>query len=106
VENIYIEKRHDAYWIGGTRISLDSVVMAFQQGLSPETIAAECFPALSLEQVYGAIAYYLANRPKIDVYLTKSNVEFKKLWNATHAGDAGFSARLIESRRRKQLVDS
>jgi uncharacterized protein (DUF433 family) len=106
VENKYIEMRHDVYWINGTRVSLDSVVLAFQKGLSPETIAAECFPTLSLEQVYGAIAYYLANRPEIDAYLTRSDAEFTALWDATHAGDAEFSARLIAAQRRKQLVDS
>jgi hypothetical protein len=34
----YIEYRNDAYWVAGTRISLDSIAYAFQQGLSPESI--------------------------------------------------------------------
>lgn len=34
----YIEYRNDAYWIEKTRISLDSVVYVFQQGLSPKSI--------------------------------------------------------------------
>lgn len=34
----YVEHRNDAYWIEGTRISLDSVVYAFRDGLSPESI--------------------------------------------------------------------
>ena len=59
MEREYIETRDGAYWIAGTRLSLDSVVFAFLDGLSPETIAAECFPVLTLEQVFGAITYYL-----------------------------------------------
>lgn len=53
----YIEYRNDAYWVKGTRISLDSIAYAFQQGLSPESIV-QSFPLLTLEQVYGAIAFY------------------------------------------------
>ena len=49
----YIEYKNNAYWIEGTRISLDSIVYAFQRGLSPETIV-QSFLLLTLEQVYGA----------------------------------------------------
>jgi Protein of unknown function (DUF433) len=51
----YVEYRNDAYWVEGTRISLDSVVYAFRKGLSPESIV-QSFPLLTLEQVYGAMA--------------------------------------------------
>ena len=49
IENQYVEKRDECYWISGTRVSLDSVVFAFLDGLAPETIVAECFPVLTLE---------------------------------------------------------
>jgi uncharacterized protein (DUF433 family) len=71
----YIEYRNDAYWIEGTRVSLDSIVYAFRQGLSPESIV-QSFPLLTLEQVYGAIAFYLANRAEIDAYLTTEEAAF------------------------------
>ncbi len=64
----YVEYRNDAYWVEGTRISLDSIIYVFRQGLSPESIV-QSFPLLTLEQVYGAIAFYLANRVEIDAYL-------------------------------------
>jgi hypothetical protein len=60
-------------------VSLDSVVLAFLDGLSPETIATECFPVLTLEQVYGAITYYLAHRADIDHYLQQADAEFDAL---------------------------
>ena len=71
----YVEQRNGGYYVLGTRVSLDSVVYAFLRGESPEDIA-ESFPALGLEQVYGAIAFYLANQRTIDAYLEdrKSNV--------------------------------
>lgn len=74
----YIEQRDQVYWLAGTRISLDSVVYAFLNGDSPENIA-QSFPLLSLEQVYGAIAFYLANRQLVDAYLKEGEAEFAKL---------------------------
>lgn len=56
--------------IGQSPISLDSVVCSFQQGHSPETIRQQ-YPALSLEEVYGAIAYYLAHRDEVHRYLER-----------------------------------
>ena len=74
----YIEQRDQGYWIEGTRISLDSVVYAFLNGKSPESISQD-FPLLSLEQVYGAITFYLACRELIDAYLKEGVEEFEKL---------------------------
>lgn len=74
----YIEQRDEEYWLEGTRISLDSVVYSFLNGESPESIAQN-FPLLSLEQVYGAIAFYLANRELVDAYLKKGEAEFQQL---------------------------
>ncbi|CCI27786.1 conserved hypothetical protein [Microcystis aeruginosa PCC 9809] len=74
----YIEQREEEYWLEGTRISLDSVVYSFLNGESPESIAQN-FPLLSLEQVYGAIAFYLANRELVDAYLKKGEAEFQQL---------------------------
>jgi uncharacterized protein (DUF433 family) len=74
----YIEQRDTGYWITGTRISLDSVVLSYLNGESPENMAQN-FPLLSLEQIYGAIAFYLSNRDIVDVYLEKSEDEFQQL---------------------------
>jgi Protein of unknown function (DUF433) len=74
----YIEQRDTGYWIAGTRVSLDSVVLSYLNGESPENIAQN-FPLLSLEQVYGAIAFYLSNRDIVDAYLEKSEGEFQQL---------------------------
>ena len=74
----YVEYRNDTYWVEDTRISLDSIVCAFQQGLSPESIVRS-FPLLTLEQIYGAIAFYLANRAEIDAYLTAEGEAFETM---------------------------
>jgi uncharacterized protein (DUF433 family) len=54
----YVEQHEGAHRVAGSRVSLDSLVYAFWDGKSPETIA-QSFPTLTLEQVYGAIAFYL-----------------------------------------------
>lgn len=73
----YVEKHDNGYWIRKTRISLDSVVTAFNRGASPETIKRS-FPVLSLEEVYGALIFYLANQTKIDKYLFDSEKKFRQ----------------------------
>ena len=67
-----MEQRDGNYYVAGTRISLDSIVHAFRRGESPETICQN-FELLRLEEVYGAIAYYLANQADIDVYLIRQS---------------------------------
>lgn len=64
----YIEKLDQVWQIKGTRVALDSVIYQFQQGRSPEAIQ-DAFPALSLGQVYAAIAYYLDHQAELDAYL-------------------------------------
>jgi uncharacterized protein (DUF433 family) len=59
--------------VAGTRISLDSVVIAFQDGQSAEEIQRN-FPVLTLEQVYGAITYYLGHRSEVEEYLGQQRV--------------------------------
>ncbi len=79
MKNEYVTKlKNGAYRIAGTRISLDSVVYAFWRGESPESIV-DSFADLTLEQTYGAIAYYLAHQSDIDAYLTEGDAEFEKL---------------------------
>ncbi len=64
----YIERIEHAYRVRGSRVSLESIVYAFRAGASVETIRDD-FPSLSLEQVYGAITYYLANEQEIAAYI-------------------------------------
>jgi uncharacterized protein (DUF433 family) len=61
----YVEQRNGGYYVAGTRVSLDSVVSSFHDGESPETIRQN-FLSLTLEQMYGAIAFYLAHEKEVD----------------------------------------
>jgi uncharacterized protein (DUF433 family) len=74
----YVENVDGAYRVAQSRVSLDSIVYAFLRGESPDGIA-ESFPALNLEQVYGAIAFYLGHRDTIDTYLRAGKTDFARL---------------------------
>jgi uncharacterized protein (DUF433 family) len=60
----YIEERDGGSYVAGTRVSLNSIVQCFNEGLSPEAILGE-FETLTLAQVYGAIAFYLEPLAKL-----------------------------------------
>ncbi|MEO8098623.1 MAG: DUF433 domain-containing protein [Acidobacteriota bacterium] len=86
MRNGYVEERNGGYYVVGTRVSLDSVVYAYLRGESPEGIA-ESFPALSLEQIFGALAFYAAHRSDIDRYLSAGRSDFEALraqWRQSH----------------------
>src|SRR5438552_9187906 len=104
--NQYVEFRDNAYWIAKTRVSLASVVVAFCDGLAPETIAADCFPLLTLEQVYGAITWYLAHRAEVDSHLQKTNAEFDHLRQATREANSALSEKLAKAQRELLLSRS
>jgi len=97
----YIEQRNEGYWIEGTRISLDSVVYSFLNGEAPESIAQN-FPLLSLEQVYGAIVFYLANREMVDAYLKEGEAEFQQLQQSLREKSPLLYQQLITAKNREK----
>ena len=74
----YIEQREGGYYVAGTRVSLDSLVYSFRNGESPETIQQQ-FPSLSLEQVYGAIAFYLGHQATVDANIREGEEQIQRL---------------------------
>lgn len=74
----YVTQVEGAYRITGTRVSLDSVIYAWLNGLSPESIV-DSYPMLTLEQVHGALAYYLGHQEEIDEYLQQGEADFEAL---------------------------
>jgi uncharacterized protein (DUF433 family) len=91
------EDASGAIRVQDTRVTLDSIVLAFREGASAEEIA-ERFPVLSLSAVYAAIAFYLQNRAEIDAYLKRRESEAEQIRtlieSRPEAGD--FRARLRE----------
>jgi len=72
----YIEQRNGGFYVAGTRVSLDSIVYSFKAGDSPETIRQN-FSSLTLEQVYGAITFYLAREHEVDANIRVGEEEIQ-----------------------------
>jgi uncharacterized protein (DUF433 family) len=92
----YVEQRDGGYWIAGTRVSLESLVHAFLNGQTAESIG-QSFPVLRLEQVYGAITYYLAYRAVVDSYLRRSQSEAETARQSARDADPMFYQKLADA---------
>lgn len=60
--------------VARSRVSLDSIVNQYKVGATAERIA-ESFPSLDLADIYAVIAYYLANREKVEDYLVRQEAD-------------------------------
>jgi len=90
----YVTRTAEGGWrVSGTRVSLDSIVHSYWEGRLPEAIAAD-FPSLSLEQVHGAIAFYLRNRAEIDAYLAEQDVRWRQFQQESASKHAPLLRRL------------
>lgn|SRR5580704_2479674 len=93
----YVEERQGGYYVAGTRVSLDSVVQCFDEGLSPEAILGE-FETLTLAQVFGAITFYLENQPAIDAYRMRQKQRFEAARRAAAPLAENLRRRLADAR--------
>jgi uncharacterized protein (DUF433 family) len=60
--------------IAGTRVTLDTLVAAFNEGATAEEIVQQ-YPSLELGDVYAVIGYYLHNRIEVEHYLERRREE-------------------------------
>lgn len=85
--------------VGGTRVTLATVVTAFHQGVTAETIVQQ-YPSLTLADVYGAIGYYLRHQADVDAYLAEQQQEADvvRQQNEERFNPAGIRSRLLARR--------
>jgi len=98
MQSQYVELKDGIYRVAQTRISLDSLVYAYLNDQTAEAIA-QSFPLLSLDQVYGALAYSLAHRKQIDAHLQRGEEELGALRQAARNADPMWYQKLKEARR-------
>ena len=96
-ESPYFDEEDGALRIKGTRVGIEPIVAAFQEGESPDQIAQE-FPTVTLAQVYGAIAYYLDNKQVVDDDMAESQRELETIRPLSETNPELF-ARLEAARR-------
>lgn len=82
--------------VGGTRVTLETVVQAFEEGFTAEEIVQQ-YPSLPLAAAYGAIGYYLSRRDEVEVYLREREEQ-------TRAAHRAIDARGGYAELRKRLV--
>ena len=87
--------------VRGTRVRLDTVVYAFNQGASGEEILQQ-YPSLALADIYATISYYLKHRSSVDDYLKERQQRHDRVrqLNESRADPAGVRHRLM--RRKTQ----
>ena len=74
----YVTRTPQGVWrVAESRVSLESIIQLHRAGHTPQEIV-ESFPTLRLEQIFGAIAFYLRYQPAIDSDLDKQ----RQLWEA------------------------
>jgi len=78
--------------IGNSRVLLELVIRAFEDGATPETILQQ-YPTTTLTDVYGVIAYYLRHKDEVNTYLAEREQTAEEV------------SRRINSRQQGELTD-
>jgi uncharacterized protein (DUF433 family) len=90
--------------IGQTRVILELVIHAFQDGATPEQIVQD-YDTLNLADVYAVIGYYLRHRAEVEAYLAERAAaadELRKKIEAAQRDLPDIRARLLAARARKE----
>ncbi|MGA9348711.1 MAG: DUF433 domain-containing protein [Anaerolineae bacterium] len=90
--------------VGNTRVTLDTIVMAFTEGATAEEIAQQ-YPSVSLADVYYTIGYYLQRQAEVEAYLNRRRRQAERVrrQNESHFDPAGIRERLLARRASGRL---
>src|SRR5215469_4189789 len=85
--------------VSGTRVTLDTVVTAFQEGATAEEIVDQ-YPSITLANVYQVIGFYLRHSDELDIYLEQRGLaaEQTRTLNESRWPAEGIRARLMARR--------
>jgi uncharacterized protein (DUF433 family) len=85
--------------VGGTRVMLDVLVDAFDEGATAEEIAQQ-YPSLSLGDVYAVLGHVIRHRREVDDYLRRRGREraVVRINNERRFAPQGVRARLLARR--------
>jgi uncharacterized protein (DUF433 family) len=85
--------------VGGTRVTLDTVVTAFKEGAAAEEILYQ-YPSLNLADVYAVIAYYLQRHSEVEAYLQQRQAQADEVrrQNEARLDPQGIRERLLARR--------
>jgi uncharacterized protein (DUF433 family) len=86
--------------VGGTRVTLDTVIASFVEGATAEEIGQQ-YPSLHLADIYYVIGYYLRHPEEIEAYLQQRKVQSNivREENESRFDPQGVRDRLLARRR-------
>jgi uncharacterized protein (DUF433 family) len=99
MQSEYVEICDGAYYLTGSRVSLASIVYEYRDGAAPETIRQN-FPTLTLEQIHGAIAFYLGHREQVETYLRELDSKWEELEHTAKPVNPELQRRVEEAKKR------
>lgn len=94
----YIEAREGNLYIGQSRVTLQTLIEAWQSGRTPEQLQ-DSFPTLPLVAIYGAITHYLEHKDESDVFFRETDELDARRQQADEASHADF---YVDMRRRME----
>lgn len=89
--------------VGGTRVTLDTVINVFKQGATAEEIVYR-YPSLRLGDVYASIAFYLNHQEDVEAYLKQRQQQAQEIrqMNEARFDPQGLRDRLLARRVEQQ----
>jgi uncharacterized protein (DUF433 family) len=95
------EDASGALRVGSSRVLVELVIRAFQDGATPEAIAQR-YPTATLADLYAVIAYYLRHRQELEAYLEEREQRARDVRQRIerHQGDLADLRRRILARQR------
>lgn len=93
----FVERREAGLYLIDSRVPLATIVWEFQRGESPESIRSH-YPTLSLEQINGAIVFYLGNKEEAERDLAESE-QAERDFDARHPFPAHLREKLENARK-------
>jgi uncharacterized protein (DUF433 family) len=92
--------------VGNTRVTLDTVIVAFKEGATAEEIVSQ-YPSLLLADVYAVIGYYLQQQPEVEAYMSQREQvadEIRKQ-NEARFNQQGIRERLLARQSRRGTMN-
>ncbi len=99
------EDADGALRVGDSRVLLEMVIHAFQDGTTPESIVQQ-YSTLSLGDVYAIIGYYLRHPSEIEHYLTRreqQGAEIRRIIESQQGDLSAIRARLLARRAAREI---
>jgi uncharacterized protein (DUF433 family) len=95
----FVEHRESGFYLAGSRVPIDRIVREYRDGEQPEAIRSH-YPTLSLEQVNGAIAFYLGHKDEVEKVMAERK-QIEDEFSETHPAPAHLKAKIERARQQQ-----